>query len=317
MLNLVVLKIRNWSIFIKERFPLKEHLPFLIIFYLACYLLGVKENINIGFKSQNFTNLLISFLTILLIFFHLRLFDEIKDYDKDKIIHPNRPLVRGLITLSEAKKTVAFIIIIEILLSLFLGLKTLMFLTLVIVYSFLMYKEFFIKEWLRKKIVLYAFTHAIIMPLITLYIYFCNFKDLSTFYFIFSIANWFVSNLFEFSRKMLLPKEEGFQDSYISQIGYTKTISIHYIIMFFLISFLLIALSKKFYLLICFILVIVLSIIILKLLSKKEISIKKHKNSYVQSIKFSKHLGYIIIIGFYLFLILYSVIDFIKIDFTK
>ena len=47
---------------------------------------GLKESIFIG------VSLFLIFIT------ELRFMDELKDYEKDKIAHPDRPLPRGLVT---------------------------------------------------------------------------------------------------------------------------------------------------------------------------------------------------------------------------
>ncbi|GEM_PF-827595 len=298
--------LKKWGIFIKERFPLNEHLPFIIIFFLACFLFAFKsiyQHTNLShFYNFNFLfNLVISFLTVVLVFFHLRIFDEIKDYQTDKLIHPNRPLVRGLITINQAKNLAILVIFFELFINLFLNFKTVFILSIVIFYSFLMYKEFFLREWLRKKMVLYAFLHAVIMILIPIYISFANFYQIKFDYFIFAAFNWVVSNIFEFSRKMLLPNQEGFQDSYINNLGYTKTLILHYSIIFILIFFLLYLISPVLINLFSFsILIISYFTILFSFLSKKNVSIN-HK-----VIKISKNIGYLLIFLFYLVTILVS-----------
>ena len=299
--------ISNWIIFIRERFPLNEHIPFILVFFSCCYLVG--NNLNYGYFYFNVINLSVSLITVILIFLHLRIFDEIKDLDKDRIIHPNRPLVRGLIKLKHAKIFVTIIILIEILLNSFFNLKAIISLILVISYSFLMYKEFFVKFWITKKVVLYAFLHAIIMILIPIYIYLANFSELKFEYLLFSVCNWFISNIFEFSRKMFLDNEEGFEDSYLNQIGYKKTLTIHYILIF---TTLYITLFFTFTNLInifsfsifCFTYFLVLSV-----LTKKEVINYQSKKNNI--IKLSKKTGYLVIILFYGIIILTSVVKLI------
>ena len=53
----------------------------------------------------------------MLMFLHLRIFDEIKDFKLDRIIHPNRPLARGLINVLEAKKITLLLIITQLIVS--------------------------------------------------------------------------------------------------------------------------------------------------------------------------------------------------------
>ncbi|MCX7758783.1 MAG: UbiA family prenyltransferase [bacterium] len=286
----------KWAEFIKERFPIREHLPFILIFFFSCYLFAFKTT-ELAPKI-NF-NTFSSLITTILIFFHLRLLDEIKDIERDKIIHPNRPLAKGLIKISEAKIMITSVILIEIILNISSGISTLIALSSVIFFSFLMYKEFFVKTWLRKHPIIYAFSHAIIMPIICIYIYYSNLNNIDIpipeKYMVFSMFNWVVSNIFEFSRKMLLKNEEGYEDSYINQIGYYKTILIQYFMIitttFFIIYT---AINKVAETTIITVILILVSIPFLKPNHQRE--------------KLFKYLGYFSILFFYIFIITFSLI---------
>lgn len=101
-----------------------------------------------------------------LIFIKLRLADEIKDFEKDKIINPTRPLPRGLFTLSEVKKLLythlALLILSSILVSLVWSIVAGITLFTSVIFSWLMYKEFYCSKELDKSPMLYALTHQVI-----------------------------------------------------------------------------------------------------------------------------------------------------------
>jgi 4-hydroxybenzoate polyprenyltransferase len=101
-------------------------------------------------------------------FFMLRVFDEHKDYAHDLVAHPGRVLQRGLITLGHLRVAAAVAIAAQLGASLLLdggvGAVTLAWLA-TFAWSLLMAKEFFAGEWLRPRLVLYAFTHMVAMPL--------------------------------------------------------------------------------------------------------------------------------------------------------
>ena len=101
-------------------------------------------------------------------FLLLRVFDEHKDYAHDKIAHPYRVLQRGLITLGHLKVAGAIAVAVQLGGSLLLdggvGPITLAW-AAALVWSVLMAREFFVGEWLRPRLVLYAFSHMVAMPL--------------------------------------------------------------------------------------------------------------------------------------------------------
>jgi 4-hydroxybenzoate polyprenyltransferase len=161
---------------------------------------------------------------ILCVFFHLRVFDEIKDYKKDRTAHPERPLPRGIITVSEARRVAGAVILAEICLGIFTGLPALLAVCCVIAYSLLMYKEFFIGEWLRPRLATYAFTHTIISCWMSLLVYSSAtgryFWQASGEYGAFLIANIMMFNVFEFGRKTFaIEEEKDVIESYSRRLG--------------------------------------------------------------------------------------------------
>ena len=213
--------ILRWWKFIIERFPPLSH-GILIVFVFAA-------NALVAFKSSSIKavlgkNEILGWIAILLVFFHLRVFDEIKDYDTDKLAHPERPLVRGLISIKEAKGVAVFLVLLEFILGALIGLPAFLGISCTILYSLLMYKEFFIKEWLRGRLVTYALTHSIISGIIPLFVFSCvtsrYFWQIPIEYRMFVFVNLMLSNIFEFSRKTFAKDEEkDFVDSYSKNLG--------------------------------------------------------------------------------------------------
>ena len=99
--------------------------------------------------------------------------DEHKDYEKDKIAHPHRPLPRGLIATEQVAVAVKGLAVAMLLFSVVVGLANrpagISYL-LVTGYLWLMYREFYAGSWLASRPLLYAASHqVIILPLC----YFC------------------------------------------------------------------------------------------------------------------------------------------------
>jgi len=89
----------RWYGFMKERFTPVQFVPMIISYFTA--------NAAVAFLSAGRTaqmrGEIAGIAVIFMVFLHLRIFDEIKDYEKDLVIHPDRPLPRGAISIIEAK----------------------------------------------------------------------------------------------------------------------------------------------------------------------------------------------------------------------
>ena len=197
----------KWLIFTKERFKPLEYLPLIFLFVGVNYLFS---------KALSGLELSIVPLGTMIVlgvsfFFRMRLFDEIKDYEIDLEINPTRPLARGLISVSEVKKTILLFVFLEITLSFTLGWLTALLYITAIFYSLLMYEEFFIGDWLRPKLTTYAMSHTIVVTLLGLALVSAN-LGMMTFQSpaipVFLLSHWFIFNLFEFARKTFSANEE-------------------------------------------------------------------------------------------------------------
>jgi hypothetical protein len=150
---------RNWLIFGKERFPLPVYLILCGGFTFSGLFL-----FHSSFRWISFG---FSYCGLLLFFFELRLMDEVKDFKKDAVAHPERPLPRGLISLAQARQITMYILIVMVLFALLAGMllntQSAISYLAVTVYLGLMYKEFFIGKWLEGKPVFYAILHQSII----------------------------------------------------------------------------------------------------------------------------------------------------------
>lgn len=154
----------KWITFFKERTPIASYLLITMGPATSSYALAV---------NRNFTSLFLAFLGFFLFFLVLRMMDEYKDYDKDVLAHPSRPLPRGLIPLLQFKSGIAIGIssLIVFDLALLIGGFTHSFYlySLVIIHLWLMYKEFYIAEWINARPLLYAVTHQLILVTLCLF----------------------------------------------------------------------------------------------------------------------------------------------------
>ena len=175
----IIQNIKNFKIYLNERFPLGKNSIFVLIFTLSGYiytgLLYNSKIINQIFSKEikvpmPWHKIAALFIIIFMFFLQLRITDEFKDYEEDLKYRAYRPVQRGVITLKALGKIGIATIIIQIILAYIIDFKIIYFMIIVWFYMFLMAKEFFIKEWLTKRILIYALSHVVIMIFITLVI---------------------------------------------------------------------------------------------------------------------------------------------------
>jgi 4-hydroxybenzoate polyprenyltransferase len=194
--------------YLLERFPPLNGLMFFILFATA-YILSpyfAAPNQPVSFGLSFFAG----FLAVYCFFFRLRVFDEHKDYEKDCIYHPQRVLQSGLISLNNLK-VVAFIgLMLEAGISLWFSPTVFLWWLVAFVYSLLMAKEFFVSRWLEPRLVLYALSHMLIMPVMVLWM--CSMAltegAIPSQLYILCLLCFFSGMAFEICRKIKAPEDE-------------------------------------------------------------------------------------------------------------
>lgn len=161
----------------------------------------------------------------------MRLGDELKDFEKDKVIHPERPLPRGMLTVAQAQRgmlavSLALVLVAAIGSLYWTGLGGFV-LALAVGYVWLMYKEFFLGHGLAKEPMLYAFTHQLVV--FPLYGWTGAFAGEDLFashgYLSWLLYNFGASITFEICRK-LDPRAHRLQVTYLHQYGAWTTAAV-------------------------------------------------------------------------------------------
>ncbi len=205
--------LRKWLWFINERFNPLTYAVMIFVFSGAHYVLYLNffnQSVLLNFSA--ILNLLPLAVATCLFFFKLRLLDEVKDMESDALHHPERPLPRGILSKNEVIQTAFMLMVAEIILFGFYGFWSFLSALIVVGYSLVMYKEFFIKKWLRAHLTTYAVSHTFVVVLISVTIFVSLLgKPLSEIpreFVYFSFAGWFLFNIFEFGRKTFAKGEE-------------------------------------------------------------------------------------------------------------
>ncbi|MBT6156641.1 MAG: UbiA family prenyltransferase [Planctomycetaceae bacterium] len=209
--------------YMSERFPLLGHGVLIFSFYssnqfLAHALGRPGEAMQYDFSS------LCGYLTILCFFLHLRIFDDHKDYAADCRHFPQRVLQRGVVTLGELKVLGGIAIVLEFAFAAICGPAALIAVLAAFCFSLLMLKEFFVADWLKRRFLVYASVHMLIMPLLAMIVYsFATGEflwDAPQWFWLYSFVGFFVAFNWEVSRKIRAPEEEiDGVDSYTRLFG--------------------------------------------------------------------------------------------------
>ena len=102
----------------------------------------------------------------LLFMFHLRVFDDVKDADHDRIHEMGRPIPRGLVSEGEVNALALLLLAVEAVIFAAVGPLALVAWAISAVFSVLMRVEFFVGEWLERHVLTYAISHMVIMGLL-------------------------------------------------------------------------------------------------------------------------------------------------------
>ncbi|MCC3160439.1 UbiA family prenyltransferase [Hymenobacter sp. 15J16-1T3B] len=153
-----------WA-YLQERFPPVNMALFAILFltvYAVARATQPAAAALAGFGPRE----ALGIVAVISFFFRLRVFDEIKDYAADAVNFPERVLQSGRVTLGQLQRLAWAGLLLEAAWSGWMGGATLLAWGLAVGYSLVMRYEFFAPAWLRARLVLYALTHLLIMPLL-------------------------------------------------------------------------------------------------------------------------------------------------------
>jgi len=154
--------VKKYVLYLNERFPIPGVVMYAGSLYWMAYAFG-----GLIFRRDGmiYSDFIPGFVLFFLVFLHLRLFDEHKDFEKDVKAYPQRMLSRGIITLKELRFLIYPAIALEAVISIYLGLEQLIVWLLVLLWTVLMLMEFFIPEYLNKRIGLYLLSHQLLVPI--------------------------------------------------------------------------------------------------------------------------------------------------------
>ncbi len=144
------------GIYFRERFPLTVNIPFTLATYLG---LTVATQALFGQEAILINHMtIIGFVTVLGMLLLMRIFDEFKDLETDKVLFPERPIQRGAVKLSDIRWVGIVTAAVMATCNITLGWVIWTFLAMMI-FGLLSYKWFFYKERISKDLIMALITH--------------------------------------------------------------------------------------------------------------------------------------------------------------
>ncbi len=217
--------LKRLRIYFKERYPIIARFVLGCIVFLEIHFIILLNNnitsFQIGIQE------VVGAYTVFAFLMWLRVADDLKDYETDKRLFPDRPLPSGRVY----KKDIVIICIIVQAVAVVLNIlfmNNLPFFCLLYAYGYLMSKWFFKKKVIQPSLPLALVTHNPVQMFVNIYIisftvikYDCEPITLITVMALWTL--YFPALIWEVSRKIKAPKDENDYTTYSKLFGYRKS----------------------------------------------------------------------------------------------
>lgn len=216
--------LKRLHIYFKERYPIIPRIVLGLIVFLEIYFIVLLNNgvTEFSIGVQEF----VGAFTVFAFLLWLRIADDLKDFETDQVLFPERPLPSGRVKKKDVIIICAIVQVITILLNI-LYMNNIVFFVILYVYGYLMSKWFFQKSKIQPSLPLALVTHNPVQMFINLYIisftcikYSLSAFSLTTVMALFTL--YFPALIWEIARKIKAPKDENDYVTYSKLFGYKK-----------------------------------------------------------------------------------------------
>ena len=217
--------LKRLRIYFKERYPLLARFVLGGIVFLEIYFIILLNNDITAFQLG--IQELIGAYTVFAFLMWLRIADDLKDYETDLRLFPDRPLPSGRVT----KKDIIIICIIAQAIAVVLNLlfmNNFLFFCVLYAYGYLMSKWFFRKKVIQPSLPLALITHNPVQMFVNIYIISFTvikygLKPVTLFTVLALWTLYFPALIWVVSRKIKAPKDENDYTTYSKLFGYKKS----------------------------------------------------------------------------------------------
>ena len=217
--------LKRLRVYFRERYPLLARLllggiVFLEIHFIILLNYGITD-FRLGIQEVVGTYTVFAFLL------WLRIADDLKDFETDKKLFPDRPLPSGRVYKRDIVIICAIVEFVAVILN-FIFMNNFLFFCILYGYGYLMSKWFFRKKKIQPSLPLALITHNPVQMFVNVYIIsFTVIKyDLPPVSLFTVMALWtlyFPALIWEVSRKIKAPKDENEYTTYSKLFGYKKS----------------------------------------------------------------------------------------------
>lgn len=216
--------LRRLHIYFKEMYPV---IPRLILGFIVFGEIYFMILLNYGVTDFHITGQeFIGAYTVFAFLMWLRIADDFKDYETDKVLFKDRPLPSGRVTKKDLIIVCSVVQAVAVLLNVFF-MNNLLFFIVLYFYGFLMSKWFFKRKKIQSSLPLALITHNPVQLFVNIFTisftcikYQLNPLSLTTFLVLWTL--YFPSLIWEVSRKIKAPREENDYTTYSKLFGYQK-----------------------------------------------------------------------------------------------
>ncbi|WP_026489283.1 UbiA family prenyltransferase [Butyrivibrio sp. XBB1001] len=217
--------LKRLNIYFKERYPIIPRLILgFIVFMEIHFIILLNEGIttfNIGIQE------FVGAYTVFAFLLWLRIADDLKDFETDSVLFPDRPLPSGRVKRKDVMIICTIVEAIAVILNV-LFMNNLLFFVILYFYGYLMSKWFFQKAKIQPCLPLALVTHNPVQMFINLYIISFtvlkyNVRAISIYTIMTLWTLYFPALIWEIARKIRAPKDETGYVTYSKLFGYKKS----------------------------------------------------------------------------------------------
>ncbi|MDD2731681.1 MAG: UbiA family prenyltransferase [Candidatus Pacebacteria bacterium] len=207
----------------KERFPI-------VFLALATLPVILSSAVVVAQNKLNFLHIFLILVASLSYLFHIRVVDDYRDFKHDNLYHEDRPVQKGVISLTNLKKIDIIAAIILLAVAISSNIYGLAIAVFMLIYTYIAEREFFVTKKIRKHFFIYNAVNLFQMTLLQIFVYNFFFRS---FYLNPIIITHFLlittgTSMFDFLRKLKTPHAESTgKDTYTWYFGFRNSLIIY------------------------------------------------------------------------------------------
>lgn len=220
--------LKRLYIYFKERYPIIPRIAVgLIVFAEIHFIILLNNGVtwqdilpNLGIQEA------VGAFTVFAFLMWLRIADDLKDYETDKKLFPERPLPSGRVKIKDVMIICTIVQAIAVALNV-IFMNNLLFFGILYFYGYLMSKWFFQRSKIQPSLPLALVTHNPVQAIVNLYIISFtvikyNLQPISLVNVMALFTLYFPALIWEVSRKIRAPKDENAYTTYSKLFGYKR-----------------------------------------------------------------------------------------------